>query len=229
MTLLEIQTELARETNKNASTLDSTTKARFLAAINRHYKRLASLPGLQHLRDTTTTFPSVAGQALYQISSVAKIKRIFDATNRRYLEPMTMAQYRRHEQDAANTQGPPTFWVWRGITGGSTPTFDLYLWQTPSAVVTYTADVVSVLTLLSADGDVPILPLDFHDLLFLGALVDEYRHMDDSRVSIASAQQKERESQFKLWMHEPDAGSTFIPETGMVMPSRLGAWFPAGS
>lgn len=229
MTLLEIQQDLARETNKSASSLDSTTKARFLAAINRHYKRLASLPGLQHLRDTTTTFPSVAGQALYQISSVAKIKRIFDPTNRRYLAPMSMAQYRLVEQDAANTQGTPTFWVWRGTTGGASPTFDLYLWQTPSAIVTYTADITSVLTLLSSDADVPILPTDFHDLLFLGALLDEYRHLDDTRAGIVAGQLKEREAQFKLWMHETDAGSTSIPEAGMVLPSRLGAAFPAGS
>src|SRR5690348_4865415 len=165
MTLLEIQTELARETNKNATTLDTTTKARFLAAINRHYKRLASLPGLQHLRDTTTTFPSVAGQALYQISSVAKIKRIFDTTNRRYLDPLSMDQYRRLSPEATtDNQGTPSFWVWRGITGGAAPTYDLYLYQTPSDVITYTADITSVLTLLSADGDVPILPTDFHDL-----------------------------------------------------------------
>ena len=229
MTLLEIETELARETNKSASSLDATTKARFLAAINRHYKRLASLPGLQHLRDTTGTFPSVSGQALYQIASVAKIKRIWDPTNERYLNPMSMEQYRRFEQDAANTLGTPTFWVWRGQTGGATPTYDFYLWQTPDAIITYQTDVTSVLTLLSADGDIPILPLDFHDLLFLGALVDEYRHLDDSRLNTVKEQLKERESQFKYWMHETDAGSTSITDNGRLLSSQLGPQFPAGT
>lgn len=228
MTLLEIQTELARETNKNATSLDTTSKARFLAAINRHYKRLASLPGLQHLRDTTTTFASVAGTAQYQIASVAKITRIFDTTNRRLLQPMSMAQYRALSPDAANEQGTPTHWIWESMSGSSTPAFDLYLYQTPSAIVTYTADITSVLTLLSADADVPILPLDFHDLLFLGALVDEYRHLDDSRAGIAQAQLKEREGQFKYWMHEADAGSSALSNEGRVA-SSLGAWFPAGS
>lgn len=230
MTLLDIETELARETGKVASTLDTTVKARFLAAINRHYRRLASLPGLQHLRDTTTTFPSVAGQAQYQIASVAKIKRIWDTTNRRYLHPMSMDQYRRISPEAiADNQGTPTFWIWESGSGSATPAFDLYLYQTPSAVITYTADIVSVLTLLSADADVPILPLDFHDLLFLGALVDEYRHLDDSRLTVAQAQMKERESQFKYWMHESDAGSTDIPLDGRQMTSRLGSQFPAGT
>jgi hypothetical protein len=227
VTLLEIETELARETSKNATTLDTTTKARFLAAINRHYRRVASFPGLQHLRDTTTTFPSVAGQAEYQIGSVAKIKRIWDATNRRLLQPMSMAEYRSISPEAiTDNQGTPDFWIWESYSGTTTPKFDLYLYQTPSAIVTYTADVTSVLTALSADADIPILPVDFHDLLFLGALVDEYRHMDDSRVNVALAQQKERENQFKYWMHETDAGST---DAGMAMPSRLGSYFPAGT
>ncbi len=227
MTLLEIQTELARETNKNASSLDATTKARFLAAINRQYRRIASFPGLQHLRDTTTTFPSVAGQAEYQIGSVAKIKRIWDTENRRYLESMTMAEYRRISPELiTENQGTPTHWIWEGYSGSSTQKFDLYLYQTPNEILTYTADVVSVLTALSLDADVPILPTDFHDLLFLGALVDEYRHLDDNRMRIAEQQLRDREAQFKYWMHESDAGSSGSP---MAMPSQLGPQFPAGS
>lgn len=226
MTLLEIETELARETNKNATTLDATTKARFLAAINRHYRRIASFPGLQHLRDTTTTFPSVAGQAEYQIGSVAKITRIWDTTNRRLLQPMTMAQYRALSPEAiTDNQGTPLFWVWESYSGSATSKYDIYLYQTPNAVITYTADITSVLTALSADADVPILPVDFHDLLFLGALVDEYRHLDDSRLAVVQQQSSDREKQFKYWMHETDAGS----DGSRFGWSSLGPQFPAGS
>lgn len=230
MTLLEIETELARETNKDASSLNSTTKARFLAAINRHYRRLASLPGLQHLRDTTTTFPSVAGQAEYQIGSVAKINRIFDTANRRYLAPMKMQRYRQLSPQAiTDNQGTPTFWVWESYSGTSTQKFDLYLYQTPSAVLTYTADITAVLAALSADGDVPILPTDFHDLLFLGPLVDEYRHLDDSRLTVAQQQYSDREKQFKYWMHETASGSNPIGRDGLALPSQLGPWFAANT
>lgn len=229
MTLLEIETELARETNKDPDTLNAATKSRFLASINRQYRRLASLPGLQHLRDTTTTFPSVAGQAKYQIASVAKINRIWDTVNRRFLAPMTIAQYRALSPEAiTDNQGTATFWIWEGYSGTSAPKYDLYLWQTPSAILTYTADITSVLTALSADGDIPILPADFHDLLFLGALADEYRHLDDSRLTVALGASREREAQFKYWMHETSAGSTQINQ-GMALPSQLGSWFPAGS
>ena len=229
MTLLEIETELARETGKNATTLDTTVKARFLASINRHYRRLASLPGLQHLRDTVTTFPTVINQAEYQIASVAKIKRIWDAANRRLLQPMSMAQYRQISPEAitANT-GLPLFWIWESYCGSLTPKFDLFLYPTPDSVITMSADVTSVLTALSADADVPILPVDFHDLLFLGALEDEYRHLDDSRVSIAKSQYSEREKQFKYGMHETDAGSTSLA-SGWARPSQLGPWFPANT
>jgi hypothetical protein len=229
MTLLEIETELARELNKDASSLNATVKARFLAAINRHYRRLASLPGLQHLRDTTTTFPSVAGQAEYQIGSVAKITRIFDTANRRLLQPMSMAQYRALSPEAiTDNQGTPLFWIWESGSGSATPKTDIYLYQTPSAVITYTADITSVLTPLSDDADVPILPVDFHDLLFLGALVEEYRHIDDARAAQVEKQRHEREAQFKYWMHEPDAGSMSV-SARWVRPSQLGPMFPAGS
>jgi hypothetical protein len=228
VTLLEIKQELARETNKNASDLDATTSRRFQSAINRHYKRLASLPGLQHLRDGVSTFTSVAGQAEYQVPGLAKVKRIYDASNRRLLEPLSMAQYREIEQDAANQQGLPTHWVWEGYSGATGPRFDLFLYQTPSAAVNYTMDVTRALSLLDADTATPILPADFHDLLFLGALFDEYRHLDDSRAMIVARQVDEREKQFKYWMHESDAGSMSL-SGGMAQSSRLGPWFPAGS
>lgn len=230
MTLLEIETELARETNKNFTSLDTSTKGRFLAAINRHYRRLASLPGLQHLRDSTTTFPSVVGQAKYQIASVAKINRIYDPLNRRLLAPMSMAQYRAIAPETqTDNEGTPLFWVWQNQTGGAAPTYDFFLYQTPSAVLTYTADITSVLVPLAADGDIPILPVDFHDLLFLGPLVDEYRHLDDSRLTVAQGQYKEREGQFKYWMHETASGSTPIVDERWLWPSQLGPQFPAGS
>lgn len=229
MTLLEIKQDLARETNNNASSLDAKTDARFQSAINRHYKRLASLPGLQHLRDGSIEFDSEAGVSRYSLENVAKITRIFDPANRRYLHPMSMQQYRALSPDADSEQGTPTFWIWEGGSGTTAPTFDLYLYQTPSEAITYTCDATMVLRSLVTDSDVPILPADFHDLLFLGALVDEYRHQDDSRASFVAAQMKEREAQFKYWMHETAAGSMPLSENGTAQPSRLGPWFPAGS
>lgn len=228
MTLLELKQELARETNKDADDIEEVSQRRFEAAINRHYKRLASLPGLQHLRDDVTTFDSVAGQAEYSLTNVAKVIRIFDTANRRLLQPLSMAQYRACAPDADSEQGTPTFWIWKGLSGSSSPTYDLYLYQTPSDEVTYTVDYTRVLRALAADDDVPILPPDFHDLLFLGALVDEYRHLDDSRAGQAASQLKQREGQFTYWLHEVDAGSAMV-NGGLAQPSRLGPWFPAGS
>ncbi len=226
MTLLELQTEMARETNNDATTLNATTKARFLAAINRHYRRIASFAGLQHLRNTTTTFPTVANQAEYQIGSVAKIERIWIASERRLLEPMSLAEYRMLSPQAiTDTTGTPTHWVWESYSGSSTSKFDLYLYPTPDSVLTMTADIVSVLTPLAIDADVPILPHDFHDLLFLGALVDEYRHLDDTRAMLVQQQLAEREKQFKYWMHETASGAM----TGMAQPSQLGSQFPANT
>jgi hypothetical protein len=170
----------------------------------------------------------VANQAEYQIASVAKIRRIWDEANRRELQPMTMAQYRALAPQAITAStGLPTFWIWESYSGTTTPKFDLFLYPTPSSVITLTADITSVLTALSADGDIPILPVDFHDLIFLGALEDEYRHLDDSRASTVAQSRREREAQFKYWMHETGAGSTMLGSN--LGWSSLGPAFPSGT
>jgi hypothetical protein len=230
MTLLEIQTELARETNKATSPLDATTKARFLAAINRHYRRVASLPGLQHLRDTTTTFDSVDGQASYDIGSVAKVNHVYRASPQLKLLPMTTAQYLALAPDPLANPGLPQFFIWQTYTGtGATQKWRLSLYPTPNDVRTYSAGVTALLTPLALDADVPILPTDFHDLLFLGALEDEYRHLDDTRANVVAASRREREAQFKYWMHETASGMTPIGVNGVAAPSQLGPWFGAGT
>ena len=69
--------------------------------LNERHRRLLSLPGLQHLREKDATLASVADQALYGLASVAKVNGIVDLTNRRPLDPMTMAQYRSLQPDAS--------------------------------------------------------------------------------------------------------------------------------
>jgi hypothetical protein len=104
----------------------------------------------------------------------------------------------------------------------------LTLWPTPSAVVTYTVDAVRAVTDLAQSNDEPMLPEDFHDVILLGALADEYEHMDDPRWQQATLQHEKRVGQLRYWLHETAAGTG--PLNGAAAPpSQLGAWFPAGT
>jgi hypothetical protein len=102
----------------------------------------------------------------------------------------------------------------------------LSLYPTPSAVVTYSADVTLGVTDLAQDNDEPRLPLDFHDLLVAGAMVREYEKTSDPRLQVSEQRYQKRLAQLAYWMHETATVASMMPR---AMGSRLGPWFPAGT
>lgn len=318
MTRGELLTSLYRRLNKS-ETPDTATKNRLVGFLNEAYREVLSLPGIQRLRDDTLSFASVANQARYALPWVPKINRVFETTNDRLLQPMTLSDYRAIDPDPSSTTGTADCWVWAGYTpvavqpsdasslyvkstsasdtntcylegetsGGypravsvlmtgttavnvSSAVSDwvrvtkvylsaaavgtvtlhedsgsgtelarigigqtsqrycsLYLYPTPSSVVTYTADIVVGITDLAQDNDEPRLPADFHDLLVLGARVREYEKLDDARLTIASQQFESRKRDLMYWLAET-GHSDLTTRMGMGR-SRLGPNFPAGS
>ena len=113
------------------------------------------------------------------------------------------------------------------ITIGQTSTdyFGISLWKTPSeSSIAYLVDGVRHAPTLAQDTDVPLLPEDFHDLLLLGALMDEYQHMNDPRYDVVAREYLQRERAFKYWLAETATGQMGPFEK----PSRLGAWTASG-
>lgn len=313
MTRAQLLSELARRLNK-ATTLDTATQDRLIGFLNETHRELLSLPGMQRLRDDVLTFSSVASQARYALPWVPKVNRIFDTTNDRVLEPMTLDVYRDIDPDATGTTGTPSAWVWAGqasvakqpsdasslfvkssaagdttqtcylegeIDGGYPRTASvtltgttavnlsssisdwvrvtkfylsaapagyvtlhedsgsgielarihigqtsqryllLYLYPTPSGVVTYSADVVLGLTDLAQNTDEPRLPQDFHDLLVAGAMVREYEKTEDTRLTVSLQRYEDRKRDLLYWLHQ----------TGRrpMRRSQLGSWYQAGS
>jgi len=103
--------------------------------------------------------------------------------------------------------------------------FQLYL--TPSAVITYTADVLRQIPEMSNDLDECLLPVDFEDLLLDKAEMKELRKQDDpNRYAMLSADVKRGEAELSSFVvSHPDWRPTF--EAPTVEYSSLGAWFPA--
>lgn len=318
MTRGELLASLYRRLNKS-ETPDAATKNRLVGFLNEAYREVLSLPGIQRLRDDTLTFASVANQARYALPWVPKINRVFETTNDRLLQPMTLSDYRAIDPDPSSTTGTADCWVWAGYTpvavqpsdasslyvkstsasdtntcylegetsGGypravsvlmtgttavnvSSSVSDwvrvtkvylsaaavgtvtlhedsgsgtelarigigqtsqrycaLYLYPTPSSVVTYTADIVVGITDLAQDNEEPRLPADFHDLLVLGARVREYEKLDDARLTIASQQFESRKRDLMYWLAE--TGHSDLTTRMGVGRSRIGPWYPAGS
>jgi hypothetical protein len=97
------------------------------------------------------------------------------------------------------------------------------LWPTPASAITYSLDVSRTVTDLAVGTDQPDLPEDWHDLVLLGALMDEYQHMSDERYGVAAQEYQQRLREFKYWLSQPATGLS-VGEA----PSRLGAWAPSG-
>lgn len=113
MTRAQLVTALCRRLNKS-ETPDTATGNRLKEFLNETHRELLSHPGLQRLRDDTLTFASVANQATYALPWAAKVNRVFETTNDRLLEPMSLAQYRAIDPDPSSTTGTSDHWVWLG-------------------------------------------------------------------------------------------------------------------
>lgn len=318
MTRLDLLTQLAYRTNKNATTLDSLTQSRLLGFLNQRQRRLLTLPGLKHLREATITVASVADQVEYALTNVAKINRMFETTNDRVLYEMSRQDWRVIQPDTSMT-GTPEAYIWLGkqavavqpanassvfvkstttdttqtcyvegvITGNyprtasatlngttavdlssaittwiridkfylsavpagtitlhedsgsgtelaripiSSTTTDYVgfaLWMTPASAITYNVDITRATTDLAQSTDVSVLPEDFHDVLLLGALADEYAHLSDKRYAIAMSEYSQRVKELQYWLAETATGQP--GSLGRQRPSQLGSMYPSGS
>lgn len=103
------------------------------------------------------------------------------------------------------------------------------LYQTPGGVYSYLLDVTRDITDLAQDTDTPLLPLDFHDLLLLGALCDEYEHLNDERLVVAQRNYDKREKELALWLAQTGTSEAYGLGQPMQAPSQLGSWYGAGT
>jgi hypothetical protein len=221
VTRLELEQATYRRTNKNTSSVDTATQTRIRHFLNARYRRLLALPGLEVLRRSVSTFDSVADTSTFTLAGVSAVTRVWEATNDRELEWMTLAEYRAVSPDPTAVTGSPTHVVFRGFEADTDWLGVLY--PTPTDVITYLADTELYLSDLAADGSSPVLiPDDFHFLLELGATMDEFVKTDDGRYTTVKAEYEAglRDLRYRLARQRASA-------PGPKAMSSLGSWFPA--
>lgn len=105
----------------------------------------------------------------------------------------------------------------------------IQLWPTPSSVWTYNVDFTREIFDMSNATDEPLLPPDFHFLVALGARIDEYEQLGDSRLATAKADWALGISRLKDYVtNSPDY--LIVPGGQQrVNWSNLGSMYPAGS
>ena len=103
------------------------------------------------------------------------------------------------------------------------------LWPTPAAADTFYLDCELAIRELYTAYDEPMLPSDFHDLLELGARIEEYEKENDTRMASTRVLLARRLSDLMAYL-DIRPGYVGVPgEMAGVQTSRLGPWFPAGS
>ena len=105
--------------------------------------------------------------------------------------------------------------------------FQVQLYPTPDAVITYYVDGVYRIPGMDDAQDVPMLPDEFHDVLAAFARAKEWEYQDDPRFETAMAEYRQGVSRLK---HVLGSAPGEIPVLGRMLRrrySRYGAWAPA--
>lgn len=221
MTRTELEQAVYRRLGKNTSSVDTATQTRIRHFLNQQHRRILSMPGMSLLRETSTTFPSVANQSNYTLNSAYAIRRIRELTNDRILAQISMDEYRRLEPDPANSPGTP--WAY-AIGNFSDGTFTFYLHPQPSSVITYYVDYTAIVSDFSGDSAEPLLPEEFQFILELGACCDELSKNDDARYLVWKQEYEQGIKDLTYWVAVHASGRSTQREH-----SQLGPMFPAGT
>lgn len=140
-----------------------------------------------------------------------------------YLSTAAVGVVTLHEDSGAGTE------LARIHTGDVRAQFHRFLlYPTPSAVVTYYADVLRAIPDMSNDTDEPLLPEDFHDLLIDKAELKDVKKADDPTryaMLVREIDRAERDLRSFITSHpdwQPNWGGYDVERS-----SFAGGWYPA--
>lgn len=180
MTFGEIKTRVMRRTNLSSD--DANTRVGDF--VNERLRNVQTSVNFSRIRRGSASASTVSGVATVVPSGVIKPLTVtFPALNR-VLGERTEDQLRTF---SPNRQwiGAPEVYAVRSFAADS---FTMELVPIPDGVYDLTIDGIIPGVDLVADGDIPVLPEDFHDILIFGALADEYNHYD--KADLALVQEK---------------------------------------
>lgn len=221
MTFLELQNDALRALNASTATT-SEARTRVKAAINHHQHEILTRPlGLRLLRDRQLTFTTAATVHTYAFpSSVARLHHITDTQANQIKLDLRDLSWLREIDPALTSTGNPVAYILRGHENGL---IRVQLWPTPQGAYAYTLDYEAQVADMTEDAEEPLLPLDFHRILSLGAQEEEWVRADDDRAAIARARREAIEKNLARYLWDLADASSSRP----VGWSNLGGWYPA--
>jgi hypothetical protein len=220
MTFLQLQDDTLERLNLPTAA-SSDARTRIKRYINEGYRLLLADNGMARARDTTATITQVAGTAEYTVTA-SKIRGIRDVTNNVRLTEVTLSALR--SLDPGDTSdGNPTHYAVRQT---SATTVKVRLWPIPTSTDNLSCDVVSAVTDLAADADVPVFASEFHPVLGVYARMAEYEKMDDTRRADARREYIDLVRQLRFYLRKSDSLSIAQGAMPRGYSSQLGPDFP---
>lgn len=166
MTFLQLQNAVMGRLNLTSA----EARARVKARLNERYRQIQASLHLAPTRYGTITFTTASGDETVTASGVAKIFNVYDPTTlKRPLDETTLLQIRERDAGAEWVGTPQQYAISEHIDD----VIVLELRPIPTATASLKSDALLAGTDMSGDGDVPTIPVDFHDALEYGAVADE--------------------------------------------------------
>ena len=164
--------------------------------VNDRHRRITSSLGINVTRRITTYATTTIGQTTLTFTGIEKIVNIIDRTNSpyRYLKEITIEEL-RNAQPSSNT-----FCSFYCIVGTTWNSVTVEMDCVPAIAFPLYADCLQNCTVLSGSME-PIFPESFHDILFHGALEDEYLKLEKVKLAQDSGiKYAQRLSDLRMWL-----------------------------
>lgn len=156
------------------------------AGINESYAEISGIRDWKTLENSTTVSTVASTEEYTPITSSAstprirRISSITDQTSNKFIDEITREKFEKTYPNPSDT-GSPKLWYQSGYTSGRDIKFKLY--QIPDGVYSLSVIYYEEPLELSADGDIPRIPDQFHyGLVYLG-LAKYFEYQKDSMAN----------------------------------------------
>jgi hypothetical protein len=227
VTLAEIELDIFRRLDY-ADAPPPSVKSRIDSYINQRYAQILSQDRLRSLRRAAQPVTQPANTpTITLVTPLARVTRVLDQDNDLELVAHTYEWYREHFPDPTTVSGTPYAWApYVTVPEGA---LEVILAPTPGGEMQYIVEGEALLVPLVGPDDVPLLPVDFHDLLCMYGRLDEYEFKSDDRWQTLMAQVQARLRELRAFVENHDVYKRSALPDRRSSRSRLDPWFRAGA
>jgi hypothetical protein len=184
-------------------------------AINRHYRRITSVLGMDATRFVTRSASTTNGVQTVTFEEIEKIDRVLDVTDSAALRLLPEISVHQQRSTQPGT-GEPCSWA---LQNAEAESVTILLDTLPQTEYDLQADGWTSLADLQGN-DVPAFPESFHDILIFAGIAEELWRKEKAQMAVAF----ERKAQLlteQLVMHLADSHTKDLRQAGSTLTTSV--------